>query len=240
MKNENGFSLLEVCMALVIIGTLFIGMSAGLTHLQAANKHEQTKLYASRIVVSLTHLVSLKSTIRASTLSELPANQLFADQLYREESALHLNGDGSFTGVALFLPLVAIQGGVFVSGGQITGPPESPVRYNLNGDSCNTALEICEALQWPIEAITEYNFACPSLFHPSYDGSQRGGQPYYGPIYPDGYRPHTECEFKAQLNVRLTIRESRDSATAAFHGFFKEFSQVIQISTMEWPRAHNP
>ncbi len=241
MKNQSGFSLIEFSISSVIVSILFMGVLLAGDHVRTLNKNEQVRLYASRIIISLTQLTSLKATIRASTLqTSIPENKAFADGIYRVSTNLHHNGDGSYSGISLVLPVVVVHSSKTIAGGQITGNPDYPLRYNLNGLTCNLAYQTCPAADWPIEVITDYNFTCPGIFHTTYDKSLRAGKPYYGPMNPDGFKPHTQCQAKSQLNLRLRIRQSKDSTSDHNMALFRDFVQVVQIPLNDWPTAANP
>lgn len=241
MMKQKGFGIIEVVISLAVISFLFLSLLAAADLIRSYNKVEQVKMYSSRIKLSLSHLASLKATVRASTMqTHIPSNKEFADQIYKQSSALHHNGDGTFSGVSLFLPILEVSGTEILSGGQITGTPDYPLRYNAFGYTCDLAHETCLAKDWPIEVVTDYNFSCAPAFHESYDYVLRGGSAFAGPLIPNGYRPHSTCRYKSQLNLRLIIRESRDASAENVGKYFKEFVQVRQIPLTMWPTPMNP
>lgn len=225
--NRKGMSLIEVMVAIAILSVGTLALFISIDSLNKIAQRQKTKMAALRLNVTLTDLISLPATIRsASSQDNVPGMDLVWKQLRGWAKSDHL---GPFLPLPLYLPHVEKVGASFVTGGQISGTPDAPLRYNVQGASCDPSYEVCPADSWPIEVFTEHNFSCPPLFHKGYDDWLRDGYQFEGPIYPDGLAIPAACISKSAVNIRLTIRESVDPGQSP-KGLMKPMEEIITLS----------
>ncbi len=225
--NQKGTTLAE---AMVAIGILSICTLAVLTIVDAVHslsERQNVRNAAFRLTLTLTDLVSLPATIRSTGVQPtIPDVDIFWRKLRGWEKT---DDNGPFEPMPLFLPFVErLDDVTYVTGGQLTGTPQYPLRYNIVGMTCDPVNETCPAKQWPIEVFTEYNFRCPPLFAKDYDDFLRDGAPFYGAIYPNGLSVPAACIGKSTINIKLTIRESTDPDFPA-RGWVVENTDIIAV-----------
>lgn len=232
MKNQRGFGLIETIISFALLGTVLVGLISAIQYLHYFAKMQATKSSAERLSGTITELVSMPATLRATLVQSNTAGvpDLWAEARGYKRS----NHNGTFQPIRMHLPIVERTGpSTSRTAGQITGTPTYPMRFNAKGEGCNKEFDPCPALDWPIEVYTELNFSCPPLFNKTYDIDLRGGLPYYGPIYPDGLVIQSSCIGKSQANIRLTIQESEDP-TQARRGLFKGSVTILPILMSEY------
>lgn len=228
IRNQRGITLIDSLIGIVLLGASAMALATLIHFLNQAMARQQVKWTSERISATVIEMVSLPATLRSS-ISQTDTEE--ARTLFRElrgwKSSRHL---GPWTGMRMYLPFVDKTGPAsFVVGGVITGSPSYPVRYNLRGEVCDTEIASCLPADWPVEAVTEYNFSCPPLFHSTYDDTLRGGLPFADAIYPDGLVIPNRCIGKGNINIRVTVRESADVTNPA-RGLFKTKTEIIAIT----------
>jgi prepilin-type N-terminal cleavage/methylation domain-containing protein len=228
--NRRGMTMLEIMMALMIVGVAMFGILSTVNTTSQLMGQEKVLWARTRILNSLASIAGMPATIRASMFQNIENIPLTA--------CVNGGGDnppcahlGPYQPFRLYLPMVdRVSQWEIVTSGAVAGTPHEPIRYNSKGESCDTKTDACPQDRWPIEAFTEFSASCPPIFDPIYDDILRNGNPYYGPIHPAGLAVPAECPAARFIKVRLTIRSTNQDSRRfmAFKPFVKVFAIDVE------------
>ncbi len=229
-SHQRGFGLIEVLVAVVILGAAVLALASITHYVSNLMIRQQTKWTAERIATTVIELASLPATIRSTVSQSLqsPSREFFLQLRGRKLGPHH----GPWIPLALNLPFVDVSSTPALSGGPMTGTVDFPMRYNLKGQGCDMELSQCPAELWPIEVLTWHRFSCPPLYHKTYNSTRPVPGPFIGPIYPTGLVIPAECRTKSQVNIQIVIRESVDAGGTG-QGLFHTRTEVISIPAIQ-------
>jgi prepilin-type N-terminal cleavage/methylation domain-containing protein len=233
MKKQAGYSLIEIMVVLGIISASSLVLISVIHYINLMLYRNQTKWALARVTTSIEQIAGLPSTIRSSINPNNPENQLANECFFGVKDCPNASEFDPFVPVRLYLPFIEKLGGYdFKPGGAITGTSKYPIRFNAQGQLCDTFTDPnkCPAAQWPIECITEANFTCPPVFSRDLDESLRGGARYFGPLFPDAIKPDPSnfCKVPGEIRIHLIIQESVDPGGTKL-GLFKPVDEFFKV-----------
>ena len=241
LRNPQGFFLTEFLIAVVMLGILVVCGMSTLSYIHTFIQQQRVTSTRNRVADSLTRLAGMPSSIRAS-IYQHPENAPLAACVKKEETApggagpspasvfscIQATAMTTGTSFRLYLPfLEQIPGGTILTSTAVSGTSQNPIRYNMNGELCDTLYEPCSAQDWPIEVVTEFTAQCPPIFDPVYDQSLRGGQAFYGPIYPAGLVVPSTCPQARYVKVRIQVRSSTSTTEPVIA--FKPIDKTLEV-----------
>lgn len=216
---ESGFSVIEILTTLGIFSLILIASASFFTQMNRKISEEEYAETRMRMFQNLIYIMGMPATLRGSL--EYDATQ--SGNL----SKCIRGGMGAVPTtplpVALFLPVVSGDATFVRTSGQISGSPNRPLRYSIEGTACTAANPInCNPSDYPISVTTEFLPVCP----PAYD--------YYygywtGPVYPNGLTIPSVCG-RAQY-IKIFYRFFTTPG-AAPHLSFSELTGSMMVSAV--------
>jgi len=192
VQNSNGFSAIETLIAIGFFSMSLLTSVVFFAHANISIKQQAYFETRTRIFQTLIYIMGMPSTLRGSMENDTPTGMLWKS----------IRGNlGTVPAaplpIALFLPVVAGDATSVVTSGQLTGPPDNPLYYSLEGGSCSGVS--CDPTVYSISIITEFTPICP----PAYD--------YYygvwsGSINPNGLQISTNCHRAQYIKIFYTFQ----------------------------------
>lgn len=241
LRQDAGVGVTESVVAAGLMGiALFIGFQS-MNYAVSETIRGRTLLTRDRVITGLVNYSGMQSAIRASVQPDTtlePFNLPLKEcTIGGANPCIHKNGGLGYKGFRLYLPMVENSATPNASGmwslytsGAITGTPEKPIRYSPFGDICDTYIMSCPAVDYPIEAFTEFLPYCEEYFQLA--AHRVDGRTWNGPIYPDGLQHAPSCYFARYGKVKLTVRPSVDGAEQPRLNFRPFVNVVIVDFTM--------
>ena len=219
--KTDGFALIEAMIALGILISLFAGSTAIVSFASHQTSSARLTTTNQRLAQTLYRLAGTPAALRASAAADPklePYNNYFTVCLNGGDGTqpcvnknLDKDGHSHYYPFRLYLATVvntvsSSNGYGLKTSGAVTGTEKFPIRYDANGESCDTSLGLCPEDKYPMEAFTEFLPICfdswTSYWHDF--GDPKPAEP----IYPNAFIPHDTCWCAHFMKIRVTVRAS--------------------------------